>query len=110
MNNTPRETPSYEIYHATDIMAMLHPDPQAWLANRDRHYQHVANIQTQLEWVFFMTQHTDGRNWTKHPEVSWVTPNASPRSTSVGDVIYSPETHQAWLIGHADLEEIVSLD
>lgn len=110
MNNTPKERQSYEIYHATYIMAMLDLNPQDWLEARSEHYQHVATIHIELEWVFFMTQHTDGRNWTKRREVSWVTPNDSPRSTSIGDVIYAPETGQAWLVGHASLEEIVSLD
>jgi hypothetical protein len=101
---------TYEIYHAINIMAMLDPDPQDWLEARSEYYQHVATIHIELEWVFFMTQHTDGRNWTERREVSWVTPEYSPRSTSVGDVIYEPQTSQAWLVGHCDLEEIERTD
>ena len=110
MNNTPKETPFYEIYHATCILAMLHPSPYDWLIDRDKHYQHVATIQTQLGQVFAASQHTDGRNWTKRQEISWVTPNDSPRSTSVGDVIYAPQSQQAWLIGYTCLQQIVPLD
>ena len=105
--NPPETRQTYEIYHASNIMAMLDPDPRDWLRNRDDQYQHVADIHIELDAVFFLTQHTDGRNWTKRREVTWVTPHDTPRSTSVGDVIYSPETSQAWLINHSWLEGIV---
>src|SRR5437762_8874257 len=95
----------YAIYHATNIMAMLDPNPQDWLTNPEQHYQHVANIHAELGGVFFLTNHTDGRNWIERPEVFWVKPLDCPRSTSVGDVIYCPSTHQAWLISHSGLEE-----
>lgn len=101
------EIQTYEIYHATNIIAMLDPDPQDWLNDRDEHYQHVADIHIELGWVFFLSQHTDRLNWTERREVTWVTPHDCPRSTSVGDVIYAPETSQAWLINHSWLEEIV---
>lgn len=100
----------YEIYHAIDIMAMLVPDPQNWLTARRLCYRYVATIQAELDQVFAMTQHTDGRNWTERSEVTLVTSGLSPRSTSVGDVIYSPETALAWLVGHSSLEEIKGVD
>lgn len=96
----------YAVYHATDILAMIAPSPQAWQTNRDQNYQHVANIYAELDAVFFLTNHTDGRNWTNNPEVFWVDPSQSPRSTSVGDVIYSPTSRRAWLVVGSGLQEI----
>lgn len=96
----------YAIYHATDIMAMLYPDPQEWLTNREQAYVHIANVYAHRSRIFALTNHTDGHDWTKHECVFWVAEGASPRSTSVGDVIHSPSTGQVWLIGHDGLQKI----
>ena len=100
----------YAVYHATDMMAMVFPDPQDWLINREQHYQHVANILAPLGRVFALTNHTNGENWTERDEVFWVAPDCSPRSTSVGDVIYSPSTKRAWLVDRSGLQEIKERD
>ena len=95
----------YAVYHATNPLAMLRPDPRAWQTDRDRQYRHVANVYAERSQVFVLTNHTEG-DWTKRPEVFWVAPGMSPRSTSVGDVIYSPSTGRAWLVTWDDLQEI----
>jgi len=104
---TPQQPPQpYAVYHATNMMAMIFPNPQDWMRNREQHYQHVANVHTQLHRVFALTNHTNGENWTEREEVFWVAPEESPRSTSVGDVIYSPTTSRAWLVDRSGLQEI----
>ena len=97
----------YALYHTIDIMAMLYPDPQAWTQNGEQQYQHVANVYAERDQIFGITNHTNGENWTERPEVFWVAPEQSPRSTSVGDVIYSPSTGRAWLVMPVGLQEIV---
>jgi hypothetical protein len=96
----------YAVYHATNPLAMLMPDPRAWQTDRDRQYRHVANVYTERSHVFALTNHSEELDWTKRPEVFWVAPGTSPRSTSVGDVMYSPSTGRAWLVTWDDLQEI----
>jgi hypothetical protein len=96
----------YAIYHATSPLAMLMPNPHDWQINRDRYYRHVANVYAPRDWVFSLTNHSEEQDWTARPEVFWVRPGSSPRSTSVGDVIYSPSTGQAWLVTADDVQEI----
>jgi hypothetical protein len=95
----------YELYHATDIMAMLQPDPRDWMYHRELRYRHVANVEAERSRIFDITNRYEGHEWTEQPEVTWVVSPAT-RSTSVGDVIYSPETSQAWLVGHCGYQEI----
>jgi hypothetical protein len=97
----------YELYHATDWLVMLYPDVRLW-NDREYYYQHVATIGAPLDDVFYLTNHTGGVNWTQRPEICWIAPGVSPRSTSVGDVIYAPDTGRVWLIVGRGLQEIVS--
>jgi hypothetical protein len=97
----------YAIYHATNPVAMLRPDPRDWQLERDQQYQHVANVYALREQVFALSNHKEGRDWTQCPEVFWVAPGLSPRSTSVGDVVYSPSMGRAWLVTCDDLQEIL---
>jgi len=96
----------YAVYHAVNMMAMVSLNSQDWMRNRERHYRHVANICAPLSRIFTLANHTNGENWTERPEVVWVVSNLSPRSTSVGDVIYSPTTARAWLVDQSGLREI----
>jgi len=75
----------YAVYHATNPLAMLMPDPRAWQTDRDRQYRHIANVYAERSQVFALTNHSEGQDWTERPEVFWVAPGTSPRSTSVGD-------------------------
>jgi len=97
----------YAVYHATNPLAMLRPDPRDWQTDRDQQYRHVANVYALLDHVFTLTNHSEGQDWTERPEVFWVAPGSSPRSTSVGDVIFSPSTGRAWLVAYDDLQEIL---
>ena len=96
----------YAVYHATNLLAMLRPDPRAWQTDRDQQYRHVANVYAERSQVFAITNRTEGLEWTERPEVFWVAPGTSPRSTSVGDVMYSPSTGRAWLVTRDGLQEI----
>ena len=96
----------YAVYHATNPLDMLRPDPRAWQTDRDRNYRHVANVYAERSHVFALTNHSEGLDWTERPEVFWVAPGTSPRSTSVGDVMYSPSTGRAWLVTCDNLQEI----
>ena len=48
----------YAVYHATNLLAMLRPDPRAWQTDRDRQYRHVANVYTERSHVFALTNHS----------------------------------------------------
>ena len=88
----------YAVYHARDIWAMLSPREDRWLLNQALHFRHVADVQAdQLEQVFALTNHQK-ESWTSHPEIVWHTTDAPVRSTSIGDVIVSIQTGQAWLV------------
>jgi hypothetical protein len=94
----------YAVYHANDLYAMIAPQPEHWYTDRSRRYTHVADVVAPLGRVFALTNHID-RPWTENPEVIWHT--AAPvRSTSVGDVIISQESGQAWLVMPFGLQEL----
>jgi hypothetical protein len=94
----------YAVYHANDLYAMIAPQAAHWYIDRSRHYTHVADVVAPLGQVFALTNHID-HSWTDNPEVVWHT--AAPvRSTSVGDVILSEESGQAWLVMPAGLQEL----
>jgi hypothetical protein len=94
----------YAVYHANDLLAMIAPQPEHWHTERSRHYTHVADVEAPLVQVFALTNHID-RPWTENPEVVWHT-TAPVRSTSVGDVIVSQESGQAWLVMPFGLQEL----
>ena len=94
----------YAVYHANDLYAMIAPQPEHWYTERSLHYTHVADVEAPLGQVFALTNHID-HPWTDNPEVVWHT--AAPvRSTSVGDVIVSQESGQAWLVMPFGLQEL----
>jgi hypothetical protein len=96
----------YGMYHANDLHAMIAPQADHWLTDRSRHYTHVADVEAPLAQVFALTNHID-HSWTDNPEVVWHT--AAPvRSTSVGDVIVSLESGQAWLVMPFGLQELAA--
>ena len=96
----------YGVYHANDLHAMIAPQAEHWYTDRSRHYTHVADVEASLGQVFALTNHID-RSWTENPEVVWHT--AAPvRSTSVGDVIVSLQSGQAWLVMPFGLQELAA--
>ncbi len=96
----------YAVYHANDLHAMIAPQPEHWHTDRSRHYTHVADVEAKLTQVFALTNHID-HPWTDNPEVVWHT--AAPvRSTSVGDVIVSLQSGQAWLVLPFGLQELAA--
>jgi hypothetical protein len=94
----------FAVYHANDLHAMIAPQADHWLTDRSRHYTHVADVEAPLGQVFALTNHID-RPWTENPEVVWHTA-ALVRSTSVGDVIVSLQSDQAWLVMPFGLQEL----
>ena len=101
MNTSPR----YAVYHALDPFAMASPQPAHWQSNRRQHFLHVADVAAPLEQVFALTNHCDC-TWTSNPEIVWYVPFVPLRSTSVGDVIISCETEQAWMVMPVGLQEL----
>ena len=99
----------YALYHAYDLMAMLWPSEESWREDRDRNFRHVADIEAPLHLVFRLTNQYDERSWLCNREVVWHATDAPIRSTSVGDVIQSYETGQAWLVMPSHLKEIAPL-
>ena len=96
----------YAVYHANGLHAMIAPQAKHWYTDRCRHYTHVADVEARLSQVFALTNHID-RSWTDNPEVVWHT--AAPvRSTSVGDVIVSLLSGQAWLVMPFGLQELAA--
>jgi len=95
----------YAVYHAHDLFAMITPQAAHWYADRSRHYTHVADVVAPLEQVFALTNHID-HPWTSNPEVVWHITASPLRSTSVGDVIVSQESRQAWLVMPIGLQEL----
>ena len=96
----------YAVYHATDLHAMIAPQPEHWHTDRSLHYTHVADVEAPLEQVFALTNHID-HSWTDNPEVVWHT--AAPvRSTSVGDVIVSRQSGRAWLVMPFGLQDLAA--
>ncbi len=95
----------YAVYHAHDPFAMVAPQAAHWFRERSRHYTHVADVEAPLEQVFALTNHID-HPWTSNPEVVWHSTASPLRSTSVGDVIVSQESGQAWLVLSLGLQEL----
>jgi hypothetical protein len=97
--------PCYAVYHAKDLFAMALPEASHWYEDRSRYYTHVANVEAPLAQVFALTNHID-KSWTSNPQVVWHATADPLRSTSVGDVIVSCESGQAWLIMPIGLQEL----
>jgi len=95
----------YAVYHANDLFAMITPQGAHWYADRSKHYTHVADVVASLEQVFALTNHID-HPWTSNPEVVWHSTVSAVRSTSVGDVIVSQQSGQAWLVLSTGLQEL----
>jgi hypothetical protein len=92
----------YAVYHALDPMQMILCDATRWVANRDTHYRHVAEVdipseEGPLNQIFRLTNHFD-EAWTRNSEVAWFATDPPVRSTSVGDVIVCEHTEQAWMV------------
>ena len=95
----------YAVYHAKDLSVMAEPQATRWHEDRSRYYTHVADVAAPLAQVFALTNHID-HSWTSNPEVVWRTTEIPLRSTSVGDVILSYKSGQAWLVMPVDLQEL----
>jgi hypothetical protein len=87
----------YAVYHAVDRLDMTYPQPAHWQTNWRRHFVHVADVVAPLAQVFALTNAID-QPWTSHSEVVWYDDRLPLRSTSVGDVIVSCKTGQAWMV------------
>jgi hypothetical protein len=103
MNDTQR----YAVYHANDLLGTHLPPAMRWYADKYLYYTHVADVVAPLEQIFALTNHID-HPWTDNPEVVWLT-TSRIRSTSVGDVIVSAESGQAWLVMPVGLQELPEL-
>ena len=103
MNDTLR----YAVYHINDVLERNLPPAMCWYADRSRYYTHVADVVAPLEQVFTLTNHID-HPWTDNSEVVWLA-TSRIRSTSVGDVIVSCESGQAWLVMPIGLQELPPL-
>ncbi len=97
----------YAVYHANDLLEMVVPQASHWSEDRTRYYTHVADLVAPLEQVFALTNSID-HSWTSNPEVVWHATDAPLRSTSVGDLILSYESGQAWLVMPIGLQELPS--
>ena len=95
----------YAVYHANDLFAMALPEASHWYEDRSRYYTHVADVVAPLEQVFALTNHIN-HSWTSNPQIVWHVTTAPLRSTSVGDVIVSYESGQAWLVMPIGLQEL----
>ena len=92
----------YRVYHATDLMQMFFHDETQWQSHRETRYQRVAEVEATkedhpLDQVFVLTNHDDECAWMEHLEVIWYDATRLLRSTSVGDVVTNPVTHDAWM-------------
>jgi hypothetical protein len=94
----------YAVYHANDLFAMVVPEASHWYEGRSQYYTHVADVEAPLAQVFALTNHID-HSWTSNPQVVWHVTTAPLRSSSVGDVIVSYDSGQAWLIMPIGLQE-----
>ncbi len=108
-NNTPMTIHAhdqrYAVYHANDLSAMAEPLTTRWHEDRSHYYNHVADVAAPLAQVFALTNHID-HPWISNPEVVWYTTEIPLRSTSVGNVIVSYESGQAWLVMPVGLQEL----
>jgi hypothetical protein len=100
MNDTQR----YVVYHANDMLEIHLPPAMRWYADQSMYYTHVADVVAPLEQIFLLTNHID-HPWTDNPEVIWLA-TSRIRSTSVGDIIVSSESGQAWLVMPVGLQEL----
>lgn len=101
-------TQQFAVYHARDVWAMIFPHEERWLVDRTLNYRHVADVEADhLEQVFGFTNHQEEESWTSHREITWHATDAPVRSTSVGDVILSKQTNQAWLVMPSGYQEII---
>jgi hypothetical protein len=103
MNDSQR----YAVYHANDVLEINLPPAMRWYADKSMYYTHVADIVAPLEQIFTLTNHID-HPWTDNPEVVWLA-TSRIRSTSVGDIIVSSESEQAWLVMPVGLQELPPL-
>jgi hypothetical protein len=103
MNNSQR----YAVYHANDVLEIHLPPAMRWYADKSMYYTHVADVVAPLEQIFTLTNHID-HPWTDNPEVVWLA-TSRIRSTSIGDIIVSSESGQAWLIMPVGLQELPPL-
>src|SRR6266487_342192 len=103
MNDTQR----YAVYHANDVLEINLPPAMRWYADKSMYYTHVADVVAPLEQIFTLTNHID-HPWTDNPEVVWLA-SSRIRSTSVGDIIVSSESGQAWLVMPIGLQELPPL-
>ena len=103
MNDTQR----YAVYHANDLLETHLPPAMRWYADKAMYFTHVADVVAPLEQIFTLTNHID-HPWTDNPEVVWLA-TSRIRSTSVGDVIVSSESGQAWLVMPVGLRELPPL-
>ena len=87
----------YAVYHAIDPVAMAFPQTAHWQRNWQQHFRHVADVAAPFEQVFARTNSIE-QHWTRNPDVIWYDASVPLRSTSVGDVIVSCETGQAWMV------------
>lgn len=100
------ESQRYAVYHANDMLEAIHLSPaMRWYADRPRYYTHVADVVAPIAQVFALTNHID-QPWTNNPAVVCSTSTQSVRLTSVGDVIVSLESRQAWLLMPIGLQEL----
>ena len=97
----------YAVYHANDMLEVNLPPAMRWYADKSLYYTHVADVVAPLEQVFALTNHVD-HPWTDNPEVVRLA-TSRIRSTSVGDVIVSAESGQAWLVMPVGLQELPEL-
>jgi len=104
MNNSQR----YAVYHANDVLETHLPPAMRWYADKSMYFTHIADIVAPLEQVFTLTNHID-HPWTDNPEVVWLA-TSRIRSTSVGDIIVSSESGQAWLVMPVGLRELPPLE
>jgi hypothetical protein len=102
----------YRLYHDTDLLSMLFPDPERWQRQQndwgEALYRCVAEVvATSLEEVFALTNHgshwgdvedvEDMEDWTARPDLVLYHGNEQ-RSTSVGDVVAECDTGTAWMV------------
>jgi hypothetical protein len=104
MNDSQR----YAVYHANDVLETNLPPAMRWYADKAMYYTHVADVVATLEQVFSLTNHID-HPWTDNPEVVWLA-TSRIRSTSVGDIIVSSESGQAWLVMPIGVQELPPLE
>ena len=103
MNDSQR----YAVYHANDVLETNLPPAMRWYADKSLYYTHVADVVAPLEQIFTLTNHID-HPWTDNPEVVWLA-TSRIRSTSVGDIIVSSGSGQAWLVMPVGLQELPPL-